>query len=51
LHRNEAEVGAGIRQSNVKREDIYVVTKTVAKGYKECSEAFKESNKRYSANK
>ena len=46
VYGNEAEVGSGIKQSNIKREDIYVVTKTLKKGYDECLKAFEQSNER-----
>ena len=39
--RNEAEVGKAIRESGVKREDVFVVTKLADEGhgYEECLEA------------
>ena len=46
LCRNEEEVGNAIKKSNVTRDDIYVVTKTVVKGYDECLKAFEGSKKR-----
>ena len=43
--RNEAAVGQGIKESGVKREDIFVVTKllTGRHGYDECLKEFKTS--------
>lgn len=46
LYGNEVEVGRAIKQSSIKREDIYVVTKTTGKGYDECLKAFDASNKK-----
>ena len=43
--RNEAEVGQAIKESEVKREDIFVVTKLqkMGHGYDECMQVFKAS--------
>ena len=45
LARNEAEVGQAIKESGVKREDIFVVTKlrTTHHEYEECLKEFKAS--------
>jgi len=47
-HRNEAEVGQAIKDSGVKREDIFVVTKLWddGHGYDECLQAFNASLKK-----
>lgn len=44
-YKNESEVGQGIKESTIKREDIYVVTKlgSGGHGYDECLQAFHES--------
>ena len=46
--RNEAEVGQAIKDSGLKREDIFVVTKlqSNAHGYNQCLEAFSLSLKK-----
>lgn len=43
--RNEAEVGQAIKESGVKREDVFVVTKLqkAGHGYEECLAAFSSS--------
>lgn len=47
FYKNESEVGEAIKESGVKREDIYVVTKlSDAHGYDECLQAFHESLKK-----
>ena len=45
---NEAEVGQAIKESGVKREDIFVVTKlwNADHGYEECLKAFNTSLKK-----
>lgn len=49
--RNEAEVGQAIKESGIKREDIFVVTKLASwsggHGYDQCIQAFKESFKKW----
>ena len=47
--RNEAEVGQAIKDSGLKREDIFVVTKlqSNAHGYNQCLEAFNLSLKKW----
>lgn len=46
--RNEGEVGQAIKESGVKREDVFVVTKLqkAGHGYEECLEAFNSSLKK-----
>ena len=46
--RNEADVGQGIKDSGVKREDVFVVTKLLndGHGYDECLKAFNTSLKK-----
>ena len=45
LPRNEAEVGQAIKESGIKREDIFLVTKlrTEGHGYDECLQDFNTS--------
>ena len=47
--RNEAEVGQAIKESGVKREHVFVVTKLqkAGHGYDECLEAFNSSLNKY----
>ena len=48
MYRHEDEVGRGIKDSDVKREDVYVVTKLWNQnGYNYCLKAFDLSLKRY----
>ena len=51
-YENEESVGKAIKDSNIKREDIFITTKLPAyiKGYKEAKEAFYESLKRLNLN-
>ena len=48
LYRNEAEVGTGVRQSGVPREEVFVTTKLLGSihGYTNALEAFEESRRR-----
>ena len=43
---NEADVGRGIKNSGVRREDLFVVTKLWDNGYNRCKKIFDESLKR-----
>ena len=50
-HRNEAEVGQAIKESGVKREEVFVVTKLNSwrgnhHGYNECLDAINLSLKK-----
>ncbi|KAL8563537.1 hypothetical protein ACOMHN_025391 [Nucella lapillus] len=45
LYKNQADVGAGLKKSGMKREDIFLVTKLWVNGYDSCKKEFSESLK------
>lgn len=47
LYENQADVGEGLRKSNVKRKDIFIVTKLWTNGYESCRDEFNASIKQF----
>lgn len=46
FYQNEADVGRGVKNSSIKREDVFVVTKLWDNGYSRCKKIFNESLKK-----
>lgn len=46
FYQNEADVGRGVKNSGIKREDVFVVTKLWDNGYSRCKKIFNESLKK-----